>query len=110
MAVAAHTISISNNFTMETIVDFSPERVKAPFALRCAAFCVDYMVLLAVPVGWLITNKLVGGNTSGTIGPTVWVIGVIVFLINFIALPLIGGRTIGKLLLGLTILNLDGTR
>ena len=109
MVAAAQTISTNKNFEMETIVDFSPERVKAPFALRCAAFCIDYMVLLAVPIGWLVAAKFLGGSGTLTIGSTVWIIGIILFIINFVALPLLGGQTLGKMLLGLTILNTDGT-
>jgi len=95
---------------METIVDFSPESLKAPFLLRCAAFCVDYMLLLIVPVGWLMLSKLFGDNGLTSVGLSVWTVGVILFLINFIALPIVAGRSIGKMLLGLTIVNLDGTR
>ena len=110
MAAAAETILIRNNSAMETIVDFSPELVKAPFLLRCAAFCIDYMVLVVVPVGWLVMSKFLSEKGPMSVGPTVWVIGVILFLLNFIVLPIFGGKTIGKLLLGLTILNADGTR
>ena len=95
---------------METIVDFSPESLKAPFLLRCAAFCVDYMLLLIVPVAWLMLSKLFGDNGLTSVGLSVWTVGVILFLINFIALPIVAGRSIGKMLLGLTIVNLDGTR
>src|SRR5258706_4424797 len=110
MAAAAETILIRNNSAMETIVDFSPELVKAPFLLRCAAFCIDYMVLVIVPVGWLVMSKFLSEKGTMSVGPTVWVIGLILFLLNFIVLPVFGGKTIGKLLLGLTILNADGTR
>jgi len=95
---------------METIVDFSPESLKAPFLLRCAAFCVDYMLLLIVPVGWLMLSKLFGDNGLTSVGLSVWTVGVTLFLLNFIALPIVAGRSIGKMLLGLTIVNLDGTR
>lgn len=109
MATAAETISSGYNRIMDNIVDFSPEAVKAPFALRCAAFSIDYILLLVLPVAWLITNRLIGGNTGTVIGPTPWVLGIVLFLINFILLPVLGGRTLGKALLGLTILNLDGS-
>jgi len=95
---------------METIVDFSPESLKAPFLLRCAAFCVDYMLLLIVPVAWLMLSKLFGDNGLTSVGLSAWTVGVILFLSNFIALPIVAGRSIGKMLLGLTIVNLDGTR
>jgi len=95
---------------METVVGFSPERLKAPFILRCAAFSIDYMVLLAVPVGWLIVARFLGGSGAVTVGSSIWGISLIVFLLNFVALPLFRGKTFGKMLLGLTIVNVDGTR
>ena len=110
MAAAVETFLTHNNSAMETIVDFSPELVKAPFLLRSAAFCVDYMVLLVVPVGWLVMSRLLSDKGAVTVGPMVWVIGVVFFLLDFIVLPVFGGRTIGKLVLGLTILNADGSR
>ena len=95
---------------METVVGFSPERLKAPFILRCAAFSIDYMVLLAVPVGWLIVARFLGGSGAVTVGSSIWGISLIIFLLNFVALPLFRGKTFGKMLLGLTIVNVDGTR
>ena len=109
MSAVAQIISANKNFEMEIIVDFSPERVKAPFYLRCAAFCVDYLVLLVVPIGWLMAARLLGGYGSVTVGGMVWLIGILLFAFNFIVLPMLGGQSLGKLLLGLTILNLDGS-
>ena len=69
---------------METIVDFSPESVKVPFSLRCAAFCIDYMVLMAVPVVWLLVGKFFSENGAVRVGPAVWATGIILFLVNFV--------------------------
>jgi uncharacterized RDD family membrane protein YckC len=38
-----------------------------------------------------------------------WFLGGILFVINFVLLPLFSGQTIGKMLFGLTIVKLDGT-
>ena len=95
---------------MEKITEFSPDALKAPFFLRCAALFVDYMVMLMVPVTWLIMSTFFGdGAGSITIPSTVWLLVIIVWIINFIALPLFRGQTLGKMLAGITILKRDGT-
>jgi len=91
------------------IVNFSYEAVRAPFLARCAALCVDYMLFLALPLGWLMLSGLLSETGEMSVGTTVWVIGVIFFLCNFLLLPLVSGKTVGKALLGLTILKLDGS-
>src|SRR6185436_3034224 len=95
---------------MAKIVDFSPERVKAPFFLRVAALFVDYMIILGVPTLWLVFGKMISDSgTAVSIGTTIWAMTVIVSVINFLLLPLVTGKTIGKMLTGLTILRKDGS-
>ncbi len=48
-------------------------------------------------------------STTNGLGTTVWLFGVILWVVNFLLLPLLFGKTIGKMLTGLTILNMDGT-
>jgi uncharacterized RDD family membrane protein YckC len=95
----------------ETIVDFSADRVKAPFLVRCAALFVDYALMVIVPIGWLIVSGwLSETGTAGTIGGAVWLLWLTVFVINYLALPMLRGQTLGKMFFGLTILRTDGTR
>ncbi|MEO6654881.1 MAG: RDD family protein [Pyrinomonadaceae bacterium] len=108
-SLARHLISPNRPSETERILNFSPQRLRAPFFLRCTALCIDYIVLLALPVGWLVFGRLLSENGSITIGPTVWVLGIILFLVNFLLLPLVRGQTIGKMVTGLTMLNLDGS-
>ena len=99
-----------NKLDMEKIVDFSPESLKAPFFLRCGALFIDYMVVVAVPLIWLLFPKLLGGPPSGaSIGSTGWSIAVVLVVANFIVFPLFRGKTVGKALTGLTIVKMDGT-
>lgn len=92
------------------IVDFSAKRLKAPFELRCAALFVDYLMLVALPVGWLFLSSFLSETgTSGGIGATVWFLGAILFLCNFLLLPLVRCQTLGKMLMGLTIVKTDGS-
>ncbi len=94
----------------EKIIDFSPARLRAPFALRCAAVSIDYILLLVFPAGWLMLGRLFGETGDSGIGSTIWVVAIIVFTANFVLLPLVRGQSIGKMLTGLTILNIDGTK
>jgi uncharacterized RDD family membrane protein YckC len=104
-------ISPSKSKQTEKIVDFSPERIKAPFLLRSAALIIDYMTLLVLPVGWLVLSKLLSETgTVATVGTAIWVAGLLLFVANFFLLPLWRGQTLGKMLLGLTILRTDGRR
>jgi uncharacterized RDD family membrane protein YckC len=98
-------------FQMEKTSEFSPESLKAPFFLRCAALFIDYMLLLAVPVVWLIVFRFFGeaGAKAASISITVWLFALIVWLMNFLALPLFRGQTFGKMLAGISIVKLDGT-
>ncbi len=111
MASTAESIgSTTRSSGTEKIVNFSPELLQAPFVLRCAALIIDYMLLVAVPLGWLIFGRVFGDNTpTAPLTPTVWLVIVLLWLINFLLLPLLRGQTLGKMLTGLTILNIDGT-
>jgi uncharacterized RDD family membrane protein YckC len=90
------------------VVGFDPVAVKAPFLLRCAALCIDYIVLVAVPVIGLALTQLMGGK-SGPPGPMAWLLTTLVALSNFVILPLLASQTIGKMLTGLRITCADGS-
>ncbi|MFM9905297.1 MAG: RDD family protein [Pyrinomonadaceae bacterium] len=111
MAPTAQTMTTSSTVPKtEKAVNFSPALLKAPFFLRCAALFVDYIVLLVVPIGWLMWESTFGDPGANIkLGTSVWTLGIIFWLLNFLALPLFRGQTIGKMLAGLTILNIDGT-
>ncbi len=109
-STAQATASPAVRSRSEKVVNFAPETVAAPFFLRCAALFADYMVLLIVPIIGLFWNKLfgdgIGYSAPGTGSVTVMII---LWVIDFILLPLLRGQTVGKMLTGLTIVNLDGT-
>ena len=111
MALSAEgVISSTRSSGKERIVDFSPERLQAPLSLRLAALFIDYMLLLSVPLVWLLFGKYLNdGGPAISLGPGVWVAVVILWLLDFLLLPLLRGQTLGKMLTGLTILNIDGS-
>lgn len=110
MSSSAQAIGPSGSSHTEKIVNFSPESLKAPFFLRCTALFIDYMVLLTVPLAWMIWGKAFGDTAPNTgLGTFTWMMGIILWLVNFMLLPLLFGKTIGKMLTGLTVLNIDGT-
>jgi uncharacterized RDD family membrane protein YckC len=94
---------------MEKVIDFSPESLKAPFFLRIAAFCIDYMLVMSAPILWLLGSKFFGDGANASISATVWLLVIIVWVLDFLLLPLFRGQTFGKMLAGVTIVNKDGT-
>ena len=110
MSSLVESATLNTRSQMEKVAKFSPVTLKAPFFLRCAAFCIDYMLLMAVPVVWLLCSKLFGdGGANVSLSATVWLFVVIMWLIDFLLLPLFRGQTLGKMIAGITILNKDGT-
>jgi uncharacterized RDD family membrane protein YckC len=108
--MASAATATSPRYKTEKVVNFVPEQIAAPFVLRLAALFMDYMLLLSVPVLALLWEKCFGdGNAYAGPGRLVWTIGVFLWVVNFLLFPLLRGQTIGKMLTGLTILNLDGT-
>jgi uncharacterized RDD family membrane protein YckC len=94
---------------MQNIVEFKPYAVAATFFERTASVFVDYSLLLAVPVTWLIALKYFGeSGTSGGLGSSVWWLTIVVYIANFILLPLLRAQTVGKMLFGLRILDANG--
>jgi uncharacterized RDD family membrane protein YckC len=92
------------------VVGFEPTSLRAPFFLRCAAFAIDYLVLIAIPVVWLLLSRpLSDSGASQSIAPAAWIAGIILALLNEVILPLWNGKTVGKMLTGLTIVEMDGT-
>lgn len=94
---------------MEKVTEFTPESLKAPFFLRIAAFSIDYMLLMSMPVLWLLGTKAFGDGANATVPATAWLLVVIMWLIDFLLLPLFRGQTFGKMIAGITILKMDGT-
>ncbi|MBK9216132.1 MAG: RDD family protein [Chloracidobacterium sp.] len=94
----------------EKVVDFSPSDLRASFSLRCAALFLDYILLLAIPILWLLWGRLLSDTSSNAApGGLVWFLIIVLFLIDLVLLPLLTARTFGKMVTGLTILKFDGS-
>ncbi len=109
MATAADNVIPAKKTEADKVVDFSPERLKASFFLRVAAFCIDYMILIGLPIAWLVATKFFGEPGSHGISNFIWVIAAILLVVNLLLFPLLRGQTVGKMITGLTIVNSDGT-
>jgi len=110
MSSLTQSATLINGFQMQKVIEFSPRVLKAPFFLRIAAFCIDYMLVMSVPIVWLLSSKFFGDGSNASISNTVWLFVVIVWLIDFLLLPLFRGQTFGKMLAGITIVKADGTK
>ena len=81
-------------------------RVQVPFALRCGAFLIDYILLiLLVVMGTLFARMLGGGaRAAGNSAETAAIVlAIVVALLNLGVLAGLTGRTIGKWATGLRI-------
>lgn len=109
MATTADDIIKTSKSDTAGIVDILPLPLKAPFFLRVAAFSIDYMILIGLPIAWLLASKFLGDPGTHGISNFIWVIGVILLVVNLLLFPLLRGQTIGKMIAGITIVNADGT-
>lgn len=113
IATADETAPIIRSSARETVVDFSPEQVKAPFLLRCGAMLADYVILVSIPVITLLLSRYMGNDgaklLSNELYSAGWIIAVLLGITNLILLPMFAGQTIGKMLTGIRIVGNDGT-
>ncbi len=112
MSANVEAAPIRSSRNTEVVVDFEPEKVQAPFFLRCGALLTDYIVLISIPVIGLLLGRYMGNDGAkllgGSFNDTGWLIAVLLAFTNFIVLPIFSGQTIGKMLVGLRIVRLDG--
>jgi uncharacterized RDD family membrane protein YckC len=112
-ANAEKTPGVSRFKPEEIIVDFDAERLQAPFLLRCGAFFIDYIVLLAIPVLSLIVGRSFGIDgtklLTGELSNTGWLVMFLLGLTNFIIFPMFNGQSLGKMLTGLRVVKIDGS-
>jgi uncharacterized RDD family membrane protein YckC len=86
-------------------------RLHVPFALRCGAFLIDYIVLISLVVlGTLFARMLGGGaRAAGNSAETAAItLAIIVALLNLAVLPGLTGLTLGKWATGLRIQRVAG--
>ncbi len=112
MSATVETAPIRSSRNTEVVVDFEPEKVRAPFFLRCGALLMDYIVLISIPVTGLLLGRYMGNDGARLLGGSLsdagWLIAVLLAFTNFIVLPVFSGQTIGKMLAGLRIVRSDG--
>src|SRR6267378_1748834 len=83
------------------------DRFRAPFALRCGAILIDYIILVGIVAFSTLVSRLLGGgarlagNSSETVG---LVLAIVVAALNLGVLPGLTGLTVGKWAAGLRIL------
>ena len=85
-------------------------RLHVPFALRCGAFLIDYILLISLVVlGTLFARMLGGGARSAgsTAETTAILLAVVIAFLNLGMLPGLTGLTLGKWAAGLRIQRVD---
>lgn len=99
--------------TKQVVVGFDAEKLKAPFLLRCGSLLIDYILIVSVPAISIILGRFMGYDGSKLLNSELnnsgWLIMILLGITNFIIFPMFSGQSIGKMLTGLRIVNLDGT-
>jgi uncharacterized RDD family membrane protein YckC len=95
------------------VVGFDAARFRAPFTLRCGALLIDYLLMIAAPVltFLVVSARGLGGakfwrDETLTFG---WLIALLIAITNLIILPVVAGRSAGKFLTGLRVVQRDGS-
>ena len=86
-------------------------RYRAPFALRCGALLIDYIVLALIMTISTMIARLIGGGArmaGGTAEEVGMILTLVVAVIDFGLLAGLTGRTIGKWTTGLRIERMSG--
>ena len=86
-------------------------RFRAPFALRCGALLIDYILLALILTFSIMVARLMGGGArmaGGTAERVGILITVVVAVLDLGVLAGLTGRTIGKWTTGLSIERTDG--
>jgi uncharacterized RDD family membrane protein YckC len=86
-------------------------RFRAPFALRCGALLIDYILLALIMVFSTMIARLMGGGArmaGGTAEKVGVLVTVIVAVLDLVVMAGLTGRTVGKWTTGLRIERTDG--
>lgn len=96
----------------EIVIDFSPQDVKAPFILRCGAFLIDYILIVAAPVLSLLASRFFGNDGARLLNSELnsagWIIAVLIAALDLAVLPSLTGQSLGKIAAGLRIVDAAG--
>ena len=86
-------------------------RFRAPFALRCGALLIDYILLALILTFSIMVARLMGGGArmaGGTAEKVGVFITLIVAVLDLVVLAGLTGKTVGKWTTGLRIERTDG--
>lgn len=104
--MAAQTTQRSRNGPLQR------EAIYAPFALRCGAFLIDYILIAAFFAFTTVAARPFGGGVRTATGSAVETLGYLaaigVAVISFVVLAGLRGQTLGKWATGLRIERRDG--
>lgn len=97
----------------EKLIDFAPERVVAPFPLRCGALLADYLVFIVLPASFMLISRAAGNDGAGLLNSGLndigWMTGLLIGFVSVFLLPVATGRTLGKMIAGIRVVRSDGS-
>ncbi len=107
------TVPQKKTNTKQIVIGFDAEKLKAPFLLRCGSLLIDYILIISIPAMSILLGRFMGYDGSKLLNSEIsnagWLVTILLAITNFIIFPMFSGQSIGKMLTGLRITNLDGT-
>lgn len=74
---------------------------------------IDYIIVVAIPVIGLLLSRFAGNDGANLLNDGLnnagWLIAVLVGITNLVLLPMFSGQTLGKIITGIRIVNIDGS-
>lgn len=111
MTAKVQTANLPSDAVSQRTAPRSRVRFRAPFALRCGALLIDYILLALILTFSIMVARLMGGGArmaGGTAEKIGALITLIVAVLNLVVLAGLTGKTVGKWTTGLRIERIDG--
>ncbi len=111
MTVKVQTAKLSSEVASQRAAPRARVRFRAPFALRCGALLIDYILLALVLTFSIMIARLMGGGArmaGGTAEKVGVLITLVVAVLDLIVMAGLTGKTVGKWTTGLRIERMDG--
>ena len=74
---------------------------------------MDYLLIIAAPVIFLFAGRFFGADgtalINGELNNAGWLVSAIVAVADLLLLPAVAGQSIGKVIAGIRIVNIDGS-
>lgn len=99
-----------SNFSIETAQNISIKQNVAPVSTRIGAFIIDYLIIFLYILAVIFITGLLGLENKSVQIVTYVLLSLPAFLYSLLLETLLNGQTAGKILLGIKVTKIDGSK